>query len=53
MNILLLGTDARIGEDISRTDALILVHLDGQTERVSILLVPARPVGDDPRLWQE
>jgi polyisoprenyl-teichoic acid--peptidoglycan teichoic acid transferase len=40
MNILLLGTDARIGEDISRTDALILVNLDGQTERVSMLSFP-------------
>src|SRR5262245_35757241 len=28
INILLLGTDARPGEDISRTDAMILVHLD-------------------------
>ncbi len=40
MNILLLGTDARIGEDISRTDAMILVHLDAQTDRVSMLSFP-------------
>src|SRR5262245_8929331 len=40
MNILLLGTHARIGEDISRTDAIILVHLDAQTDRVSMLSFP-------------
>jgi LCP family protein required for cell wall assembly len=40
MNILLLGTDARIGDDVSRTDAIILVHLDAQTERVSMLSFP-------------
>src|SRR5256885_1665795 len=35
INILLLGTDARLGEDISRTDAIILVHLDPRSDRVS------------------
>jgi LCP family protein required for cell wall assembly len=40
INILLLGTDARIGEDISRTDAIILVHLDPHTDRVSMLSLP-------------
>jgi len=40
VNILLLGTDARIGEDISRTDAIILVHLDARAERVGMLSFP-------------
>jgi LCP family protein required for cell wall assembly len=40
INILLLGTDARVGEDISRTDAMILVHLDGRSNRVSMLSFP-------------
>lgn len=40
INILLLGTDARLGEDISRTDAIILVHLDPRSDRVSMLSLP-------------
>jgi LCP family protein required for cell wall assembly len=37
---LLLGTDARLGEDISRTDTIVLVHLDPRTNRVSMLSFP-------------
>ena len=40
LNILLLGTDARIGQDISRTDAIILVHLDPREDRASMLSLP-------------
>lgn len=40
INILLLGTDARIGDEISRTDAIILVRLDAETKRVSMLSFP-------------
>ena len=40
LNILLLGTDARIGQDISRTDAIILVRLDPREDRVSMLSLP-------------
>jgi LCP family protein required for cell wall assembly len=40
LNILLLGTDARLGEDISRTDAIILVHLNPREDRVSMLSFP-------------
>lgn len=40
VNILLLGTDARLGEDISRTDALIFVRLDPKAGRVSMLSFP-------------
>lgn len=40
LNILLLGTDARPGEQISRTDAIILVHLNPRLNRVSMLSVP-------------
>src|SRR6476619_346696 len=40
MNILLVGTDARPGEDVSRTDTVVLVHFDPQTNRVSMLSFP-------------
>ncbi|MEN9935025.1 MAG: hypothetical protein RLZZ387_1604 [Chloroflexota bacterium] len=40
VNILLLGTDARAGELPSRTDAIILVHLNPHTNRVSLLSFP-------------
>jgi polyisoprenyl-teichoic acid--peptidoglycan teichoic acid transferase len=40
INILLLGTDARTGEDISRTDAMILIHLDSRSNRVGMLSFP-------------
>ncbi|HEX9440780.1 MAG TPA: LCP family protein [Roseiflexaceae bacterium] len=40
MNILLLGTDARVGDQVSRTDAVILVHLDPRGDRVSMLSFP-------------
>lgn len=40
LNILLLGTDARLGDDISRTDAIILVHLDPRAGHVSMLSIP-------------
>src|SRR5436190_982643 len=31
MNILLVGTDARPGDDVSRTDTIVLAHLDKRT----------------------
>jgi polyisoprenyl-teichoic acid--peptidoglycan teichoic acid transferase len=40
INILLLGTDARDGEDVSRTDSMILVHLDPGSNRVGMLSFP-------------
>jgi polyisoprenyl-teichoic acid--peptidoglycan teichoic acid transferase len=40
INILLLGTDARADEDPTRTDAIILVHLNPRTNRVSLLSFP-------------
>jgi polyisoprenyl-teichoic acid--peptidoglycan teichoic acid transferase len=40
VNILLLGTDARPGEEVSRTDAIVLVHLDPRANRVSMLSFP-------------
>ena len=40
MNILLVGTDARPGEDISRTDTIVLAHFDPPTNRVSMLSFP-------------
>ncbi|HEX9372033.1 MAG TPA: LCP family protein [Roseiflexaceae bacterium] len=39
-NILLLGTDARLGEDVSRTDTIVLVRLDPRSDRVSMLSFP-------------
>jgi LCP family protein required for cell wall assembly len=40
INILLLGTDARLGEDVSRTDTIVLAHIDRRTGRVSMLSFP-------------
>lgn len=40
VNILLLGADARVGEEISRTDAIILLHINPRTGRVSMLSFP-------------
>ncbi len=40
INILLMGTDTRVGQEAGRTDAMILVHLDSQTGRVSLLSLP-------------
>ncbi|MEO7912169.1 MAG: LCP family protein [Roseiflexaceae bacterium] len=40
MNILLVGTDARPGEDISRTDTIVLAHFDPHSNRVSMLSFP-------------
>lgn len=40
LNILLMGTDARPGYESTRTDALILIHLDRKNDRVSMLSLP-------------
>jgi polyisoprenyl-teichoic acid--peptidoglycan teichoic acid transferase len=41
LNILLLGTDARVGDvDPTRTDALVLVRIDRDRGRVSMLSIP-------------
>jgi polyisoprenyl-teichoic acid--peptidoglycan teichoic acid transferase len=40
LNVLLVGTDARLGEDVSRTDTLVLAHFDPHTNRVSMLSLP-------------
>ena len=40
MNILLVGTDARPGEDISRTDTIVVAHIDPHSNRVSMLSLP-------------
>jgi LCP family protein required for cell wall assembly len=40
INILLLGTDARLDEEISRTDAIILVHIDPHADRIGMLSFP-------------
>src|SRR5262249_55268060 len=40
INILLLGTDARPGEDVSRTDTIVLAHIDRRLGRVSMLSFP-------------
>jgi LCP family protein required for cell wall assembly len=40
MNVLLVGTDARPGEDVSRTDTIVWAHFDRQTNRVSLLSFP-------------
>jgi len=40
MNILLLGTDARHGEKIARTDTIILAHVDPDNNRLCLLSIP-------------
>lgn len=40
LNILLLGTDARPGDETTRTDALILVRIERDGGRVSMLSIP-------------
>ncbi len=40
MNILLVGTDARPGDQVSRTDTIVLAHFDQSTNRVSMLSFP-------------
>ena len=39
-NILLVGSDARPGEDVSRTDTLVWVHLDTVSNRVAMMSFP-------------
>ncbi|MFQ3630664.1 LCP family protein [Roseiflexus sp.] len=48
VNILLLGADARVGEDISRTDAIILLHINPRTGRISMLSFPRDLMVDTP-----
>jgi LCP family protein required for cell wall assembly len=48
VNILLLGADARIGEEISRTDAIILIHINPRAGRVSMLSFPRDLMVDTP-----
>jgi LCP family protein required for cell wall assembly len=56
LNILLLGTDARpTDEDPTRTDAIVLVRLDRDTGRVSMLSIPrdlwvSYPTGGEGRI---
>lgn len=40
LNFLLLGTDAREGEKVARTDTMILVSVDKDTNRISMLSIP-------------
>lgn len=40
ISILLLGTDARPGDTVSRTDTIIVVRVDPRTERISVLSLP-------------
>ncbi len=40
VNILVLGTDAREGQEVSRTDAIVVVRLDPRTNQASILSLP-------------
>jgi polyisoprenyl-teichoic acid--peptidoglycan teichoic acid transferase len=40
INILLLGTDQRPGDEITRTDAMILVHIRPKDKRIGLLSIP-------------
>lgn len=48
VNILLLGTDARVDDEISRTDAIILVHINPRSNHVSMLSLPRDLMVDVP-----
>ncbi|MGQ9829219.1 MAG: LCP family protein [Roseiflexus sp.] len=48
VNILLLGADARIGEEISRTDAIILLHINPRSGHVSMLSFPRDLIVETP-----
>ncbi|NWG21816.1 MAG: LCP family protein [Chloroflexi bacterium] len=48
VNILLLGADARVDEDISRTDAIILLHINPRSNHVSMLSLPRDLMVDVP-----
>lgn len=53
VNILLMGTDARIGQDVARTDAMIVVHIDPSTKRVSMLSLPRDLAMTIPRVNEQ
>lgn len=40
LNFLLMGTDAREGEKVARTDTMIFVSVDKETNRISMLSIP-------------
>jgi len=40
INILLLGSDTRLDEDATRTDAMIVVHINRKAGRISLLSIP-------------
>jgi len=40
LNILLLGTDTRPGVTASRTDAIVVIHIDPRTNQVGLLSLP-------------
>ncbi len=55
LNILLLGTDARPGDDITRTDAMVLIRIERDSGRVSMLSIPrdlwvSYPTGGEGRV---
>ncbi|MBC8162742.1 MAG: LCP family protein [Roseiflexaceae bacterium] len=53
MTFLLMGTDARIGEDIARTDAMIVLRVDFATKRVSMLSLPRDLAMTIPRVNEQ
>lgn len=53
VNILLMGTDARPGEDIARTDSMIIVRIDPKTNRVSTLSLPRDLATTIPRVGEQ
>lgn len=40
LNVLLLGTDARKGEEDARTDSIMLVSIDRETKKIAVVSVP-------------
>jgi LCP family protein required for cell wall assembly len=52
VNILLMGTDARPGDEFSRTDTMIVVHIDPRSDRISMLSLPRDLLVSVPQFGQ-
>jgi LCP family protein required for cell wall assembly len=52
VNILLMGTDARPGDEFSRTDTMIVVRIDPRSDHISMLSLPRDLLVTVPRFGQ-
>ncbi|WP_418791054.1 LCP family protein [Phosphitispora sp. TUW77] len=49
LNVLLLGVDARPGEEDARTDSMILVSIDRDTKKIAMVSIPRDTMVEIPR----